>query len=136
MLPEIELGSLTLQTFGICFALGFLASGALIARRLDELGKSVDWAYEIAFAALIGGLVGARLNYLLENYDSSDGVFGNAFSGSGLVWIGGVFGGAAAMADMLLSFQCPGVRGQGSGVRSQFATLPDCHITRTPLPAP
>ena len=47
MQPEIDLGPLTLQTFGICFALAFLASGALVARRLRELGKPVDWAYEI-----------------------------------------------------------------------------------------
>lgn len=97
MLPEIDLGPLTLQTFGICFALGFLASGALIGRRLAELGKPVDWAYEIAFAALVGGLIGARLHYLLEHYDSSDGIFTNLFTGSGLVWFGGLLGGAAGV---------------------------------------
>ena len=51
MLPEIDLGPLDLQTFGICFALGFLAAGAVLARRLKELGKPPDWAYEIIFAA-------------------------------------------------------------------------------------
>ena len=95
MLPEIHLGPLTLQTFGICFALGFLAAGALIARRLGELGKPVDWAYEMAFAALVGGLVGSRLDYVLQNWDrASDDLLGSFFSGSGLVWLGGVVGGA------------------------------------------
>ncbi|MGI8944954.1 MAG: prolipoprotein diacylglyceryl transferase [Thermoleophilaceae bacterium] len=94
MFPELDLGPLTLQTFGISFALGFLASGALIARRLKEISKPPDWAYEIAFAALVGGLVGARLNYIVGNYDSADGLFGNLFSGSGLVWYGGLLGGA------------------------------------------
>jgi phosphatidylglycerol:prolipoprotein diacylglycerol transferase len=95
VLPEIELGPLTLQTFGICFALGFLTAGALIARRLSELGKPVDWAYEMAFAALVGGLVGSRLDYVLQNWDSaSDDLLGSLFSGSGLVWLGGVVGGA------------------------------------------
>ena len=65
------LGPLTLQTFGICFALGFLAAGALIARRLEELGKPRDWAYEMVFAALVGGLVGSRLDYVLQNWDSA-----------------------------------------------------------------
>ena len=97
MFPELDLGPLTLQTFGICFAVGFLASGALIARRLSEIGKPVDWAYEIAFAALVGGLLGARLEYVAENYERSDGVFGNLFSGSGLVWYGGLLGGAAGV---------------------------------------
>ena len=97
MLPELDLGPLSLQTFGICFAAGFLASGALIARRLREIGRPVDWAYEIAFAALIGGLIGARIHYLLGNYDTSESLLSNLFTGSGLVWLGGVVGGAAAV---------------------------------------
>ncbi len=99
MLPELDLGPLTLQTFGICFALGFLASGALVARRLRELGKPVDWAYEIVFAALIGGLVGSRIDYIVQNYGSvSDDLVGALFSGSGLVWFGGVVGGAIGVS--------------------------------------
>ena len=34
MYPELHLGPLTLQTFGLMFALAFLAAGALIAKRL------------------------------------------------------------------------------------------------------
>ena len=95
MLPEIDIGPLTLQTFGICFALAFIAAGALIWRRFEELGKPVDWAYEMGFAALIGGLVGSRLDFVLENYDDVKGdLLGNIFSGAGLVWYGGVIGGA------------------------------------------
>jgi phosphatidylglycerol---prolipoprotein diacylglyceryl transferase len=93
--PEIHIGPLDLQTFGICFALGFLAAGAVVGRRLRELGKPSDWAYEIVFAALIGGLVGSRLDYVIENWDEVSGdVFGNIFSGTGLVWFGGAVGGA------------------------------------------
>ena len=95
MQPEIHLGPLTVQTFGLMLALAFLAAGALVAKRLKELGKPVDWAYEIGFAALIGGIVGSRLYFLLENYDSvSEDLLGNLFSGSGLVWYGGLIGGA------------------------------------------
>jgi phosphatidylglycerol:prolipoprotein diacylglycerol transferase len=95
MQPEIHLGPLDLQTFGICFALAFLASGALIARRLRELGKPPDWSYEMVFAAMIGGLVGSRVDYLIQNWDEvSDDLVGNIFSGTGLVWFGGLVGGA------------------------------------------
>ena len=95
MYPELDLGPLTLQTFGICFALGFFSAGALLARRLTELGKPVDWAYEIIFSALVGGLVGSRTDYLIQNWDKvSDDLLGNVFSGSGLVWFGGLVGGA------------------------------------------
>ena len=98
MYPEIELGPLTLQTFGLMFALAFLAAGMLIARRLDEIGKPVDWAYEMGFAALAGGIVGSRAYFIVENYDSvQDDLLGNLFSGSGLVWYGGAIGGAIAV---------------------------------------
>jgi phosphatidylglycerol---prolipoprotein diacylglyceryl transferase len=96
--PEIDLGPLTLKTFGIMFSLGFLAAGAVVARRLRELGKPIDWAYEILFAALIGGLVGARVYYMAQHWsDVQDDFFGNLFSGSGLVWYGGAIGGALAV---------------------------------------
>jgi phosphatidylglycerol:prolipoprotein diacylglycerol transferase len=95
MQPELHIGPITLQTFGIMFALAFVAAGALVARRLKESGKPVDWAYELVFAALVGGIVGARLDFIIENYDSvEDDLLGNIFSGAGLVWYGGAIGGA------------------------------------------
>jgi phosphatidylglycerol:prolipoprotein diacylglycerol transferase len=97
--PELHIGPLTLQTFGICFGVAFLASGAVLARGLRELGKPVDWAYELVFAALIGGLVGARVDYLVQNWSKvHDDLLGNLFSGSGLVWLGGLVGGALGVS--------------------------------------
>jgi phosphatidylglycerol---prolipoprotein diacylglyceryl transferase len=93
--PEIQIGPLDLQTFGLCFALGFLAAGLIVSRRFQELDKPADWTYEMVFAALIGGLVGSRLDYVIQNWDKvSDDLLGNIFSGSGLVWFGGLVGGA------------------------------------------
>lgn len=98
MKPEIHLLGISIKTFGVAFALGFIACGGLVARRLRELGKPVDWAYEIIFAALIGGVVGARVYYLIQNYNQvKHDLIGNAFSGSGLVWYGGAIGGAIAV---------------------------------------
>jgi phosphatidylglycerol---prolipoprotein diacylglyceryl transferase len=95
MKPEFQLLGISIKTFGVAFALGFLACGALVARRLREMGKPIDWAYEITFAALIGGIVGARGYYLIEKAGSLHGsLIGNIFSGSGLVWYGGAIGGA------------------------------------------
>ena len=98
MQPEIDLLGIPIKTFGLCFALAFVAAGAVVARRLDELGKPKDWAYEMVFAALIGGLVGARLYWIAGHTDAvSADFFGNVFGGSGLVWFGGGLGGAAAV---------------------------------------
>jgi len=97
--PEIHIFGLTLQTFGLCFAFGFIAAGAVLGKRLQEWGKPPDWAYEVVFAALIGGLVGSRLDFIIENYsDVKDDLLGNLFSGSGLVWYGGAIGGALAVS--------------------------------------
>jgi phosphatidylglycerol---prolipoprotein diacylglyceryl transferase len=94
VLPEIHLGPITLQTFGICFGLAFIAVGAVAARRFGELELPKDWAYEITFAALVGGIVGARLDYMAQNWSKVSGdLLGSLFSGSGLVWYGGFAGG-------------------------------------------
>jgi phosphatidylglycerol:prolipoprotein diacylglycerol transferase len=98
MLPRIDVGPVDLQTFGICFAAAFLASGGLLGRRLVELGRPPDWAYEAVFAALVGGLVGSRLDYMVQNWDKVSGdLLGSIFSGAGLVWFGGLVGGAAGV---------------------------------------
>ena len=70
---ELDIGPLTLQTFGLMFALAFLAAGALIWKRLGEIGKPSDWAYEMGFAALIGGIVGSRVYFIVQNYDERQG---------------------------------------------------------------
>lgn len=98
MQPELDLFGISLKTFGLCFGLAFAVSGAIVARRLKELGKPVDWAYEMVFAALVGGLVGARLYWILGHLDDVRGdLVGGIFGGSGLVWYGGALGGAAGV---------------------------------------
>ena len=95
MKPEIELGPVTLQSFGLMMGLGFVAAGILASKRLKELGKPTDWAYEMVFAALIGG---ARLWSVIQNWDEAkDDLLGSLFSGTGLVFYGGLLGGTVAV---------------------------------------
>jgi phosphatidylglycerol:prolipoprotein diacylglycerol transferase len=89
MLPEIG----PVKTFGVMFALAFVACGLMAYRRFQELGKPADWAYEVVFAALVGGLIGARVYYLIQH--PSEFGFSGIFGGSGLVFYGGAVGGAA-----------------------------------------
>ena len=58
----------------------------------------MDWAYEIVFAALLGGVIGARAYYIIQNYSLvKHDLLKSLFSGSGLVWYGGAIGGAIAV---------------------------------------
>ena len=98
MQPEIDLLGLPLKTFGLFFGLAFVVSGLMVGRRLKERGHPPDWAYEMVFAALVGGIVGARGYWLGTHADQVSGdVLGSVFGGSGLVWYGGLAGGAAGV---------------------------------------
>jgi phosphatidylglycerol:prolipoprotein diacylglycerol transferase len=92
--PEIHLGPLTLQSFGLMFALAFIVSGLIVGRRLKEIDEPVDWAYEIVLAGALGGILGAKLWFSAQQGEWS---FSQIFSGTGLVWYGGALGGAAAV---------------------------------------
>ena len=91
MQPEIDIGPITLQTFGLAFALGFIGAGLVLTKRFGELGRPVDWAYELVGVGLVGGIVGAKIDYVIQNPGEP------FFSGTGLVWFGGAIGGAIAV---------------------------------------
>ena len=98
MIAHIHIGGITIQTFGVFFALNFVAWGFVTAKRLKEYGKPADWAYEMVVCAVVGGLIGARAYYLIQNHGSLQGsLLGNVFGGSGLVWYGGLLGGTIAV---------------------------------------
>jgi phosphatidylglycerol---prolipoprotein diacylglyceryl transferase len=120
--PELDLFGITLQTFGLMLGLGFVVCGIAAGQFLKEIGKPVDWAYEMVFAALVGGLVGSRLWWIAENWDEASGdVFGSLFSGSGLVFFGGVVGGAIAVL--------------GWAYWRNWLTLQMCDVAAVPLAA-
>jgi phosphatidylglycerol:prolipoprotein diacylglycerol transferase len=98
MQPEIHILGITLQSFGLMLALAFVVCGLAAGRFLKEIGRPVDWAYEAVFAALVGGVVGARLWWIGENWSKAkDDFVGSLFSGSGLVFYGGLIGGAVCV---------------------------------------
>jgi len=96
--PEIHLGPLTIQSFGLCVAIAFLAAGVLVQRRLVELGEDGELAYEVVGAGLVGGIVGARLWWAVGDWNALvHDPWSRLFSGSGLVWYGGLIGGVLAV---------------------------------------
>ncbi len=65
--PTIELGPITLAWHGITIALGILIGGLAAARWLRERDLSPEPMYTFTALAAVGGIVGARIFYLLEH---------------------------------------------------------------------
>jgi phosphatidylglycerol:prolipoprotein diacylglycerol transferase len=98
VLPEFNVLGLSVKTFGLAFGLSFVLCGLIVARRLKETDHPPDWAYEMVFVALIGGLEGARVWWALDHVSEVKGdLIGGLFGGSGLTWYGGAIGGAIAV---------------------------------------
>ena len=95
MYPELfTIGPVTIYSFGLMAALGFLTAGFLLERELARVGRDKELAGSIIIAALIGGIIGSKIYYLIENpHLLSQDFWGSVFSGAGLVWYGGLIGG-------------------------------------------
>jgi phosphatidylglycerol:prolipoprotein diacylglycerol transferase len=91
VLPELgSIGPFTFYSFGLMVALAIVGGAVFLAIDLRQRGYDPSWAIEVAFAAGVGGFVGARIYYLIENW-GEPGM--GLFSTTGIVWYGGVAGG-------------------------------------------
>lgn len=86
----LKLGPLEITGYGIMMMVGFLMGGWLITLELRRRGLYQEYAADITVAAVIGGIVGAKLWYWALTG-------GSLFSRGGLVWYGGFIGGALAV---------------------------------------
>lgn len=87
----LQVGPLTITGFGIMVMSGFFMAGWAMQVRLRELELSDQYAWDVVVAAVIGGLLGAKLWYVaLYGLDT-------LFERAGLVWYGGLLGGTAVV---------------------------------------
>jgi phosphatidylglycerol:prolipoprotein diacylglycerol transferase len=67
-----------------------------------------EMSSNIAVAAIIGGFIGARLYYIIEHWNEFlKAPSGFIFSGAGLVWYGGFFGGVLAVLWIIHHYRAP-----------------------------
>lgn len=71
-----KLGPFQITSFGFMMAVGFLISAWILRKELTRIKKDPELAYELVMAAAIGGVVGAKINFLLLHLDA---VFANPF---------------------------------------------------------
>jgi phosphatidylglycerol---prolipoprotein diacylglyceryl transferase len=90
----IPLGSFPLQftAFGIAVVLGFMVAQMISQQEMERLGYDPAPIADMIFGAVIGGLLGAKLYFVvvLGNWDA-------LFARGGFVFWGGLIGGAVAV---------------------------------------
>lgn len=86
----VHVGPLEITGYGIMMMVGFLIGGWLITVELRRRGLYEEYAADITVAAVVGGIVGAKLWYWVLSG-------GSLFSRGGLVWYGGFLGGSLAV---------------------------------------
>ena len=95
MYPELfDIGPVHVRSFGVMMALAFVAAGVVAWWQLRRRGENPELVYNLLIGAIIGGIVGSKLHYLIIHPDQFEVA---AFSGSGLVWYGGLFGGTVGV---------------------------------------
>lgn len=84
---------LAIHSYGLMLAAAFLTVMFVTQRELARKQLDPQLASSVVFASAVGGIIGAKLYAAFE-----DGSFSvnELFSTSGLVWYGGMMGGAAA----------------------------------------
>jgi phosphatidylglycerol:prolipoprotein diacylglycerol transferase len=99
MLPKLfEIGPVTIHSFGFMLASAFLIIAWLAGKEFIRRGYTADDAWSITFAAMVGGVVGAKLYFLIDHWSETiQDPSGMILSGAGLTYYGGLFGGAIAV---------------------------------------
>lgn len=76
--------------YGLMMMVGFVMAGWTIQLDLRRRGMNEDYAADIVLAAVIGGIVGAKLWYVVLTGDTP-------FQRGGFVWYGGFLGGVVGV---------------------------------------
>ncbi|MBE0590938.1 MAG: prolipoprotein diacylglyceryl transferase [Gemmatimonadales bacterium] len=96
-----HLGPLEITGFGIMVMMAFFMAGWAMQARLRELNLNDQFAWDIIVAGVIGGILGAKLWYVALHPEAG------LLSRGGLVWYGGLIGGAAAVIFNSIRIKVP-----------------------------
>lgn len=106
----LKIGPFTIASFGLMVALGFLTALFFLKKELERKGIDPELGSSIITAAMVGGIVGAKLYYVF--FETPAGMswgetFGTIFSGAGLTWYGGFVVAAGAIVWLIRRHQAP-----------------------------
>ena len=107
-----RIGDLSVSSYGVMMGLAFIAGGFVGRWQFGKRGVRPDFVWGLVIAAIIGGLLGAKIHYLIIHPEAWPE---DILSRSGLVWFGGMFGALlAAVLVTLVSKQRLGAVMDGS----------------------
>ena len=101
---------LAIYSFGLMLVLAFYTCFFLLNNDLKRMGYDENLASDIIFWSAVGGIAGAKIYHILENLNdilSSSNPLGQIFSGSGLVFLGGLIGAIIAVTFILKKYNVP-----------------------------
>jgi phosphatidylglycerol:prolipoprotein diacylglycerol transferase len=94
-----HIGPFTIYSLGVLWALAAVCAGWVARLELKRYRLDPELASSMVFAAAAGGLIGARLLVILEEWNSFiRSPWDIILSGAGFSWYGGFFGGAIGVA--------------------------------------
>lgn len=93
----LQIGPITIYSLGVFWALGALAGAWILRFELKRYGHNPDLAANLVLAAVFGGLVGARLLFIIEEWSGfKERPLEFLLSGAGFSWHGGLLLGTLA----------------------------------------
>jgi phosphatidylglycerol:prolipoprotein diacylglycerol transferase len=100
--------TLGIYSYGLMLALGFIVAGLILKKELKRKQFDENLSNNIVLAAIICGLIGAKVYAVIENWDGFlEHPFSSIFSGSGLVWYGGFFCGVLGVLYVIKKSSAP-----------------------------
>ncbi len=101
---------LAIYSFGLMLVVAFYSCYFFLNYDLKLLGYEEKLSSDIIFWAAVGGILGAKIYYLLENIDrvvNSYDPLNMIFSGAGLVFLGGLMGSTICVSFILKKNKVP-----------------------------
>jgi phosphatidylglycerol:prolipoprotein diacylglycerol transferase len=109
MIPVLfKLGPITVYSYGMMMALGFLAADFVINSECKRRGLNPDFASSLVVWAAIVGIACSRLYSVIDDFPAyARDPWSIIFSGSGFVWYGGLMGGLLASCLVSRYYKVP-----------------------------
>jgi len=102
------LGGEPITSFGMMMFLAFLSAGFVLRAELRRREFDPELSWDLLFMAVLGGILGAKLYYILLNFpELLRNPLAAIFSRGGLVWYGGFLGGVALVVWFIRKNKLP-----------------------------